>query len=112
MQPSRRRIWYQWTEEESFIQKVEKHGSNTEAFDELWAQLPKLFWHVFIKDKQATAYNLSKEKTMEDDSNTYSKRTSARTSPANGSTNSKCTFKTKSSGHMHNHCISLSSLPR
>ncbi|XP_041379147.1 uncharacterized protein LOC121391661 [Gigantopelta aegis] len=45
------------------------HGSTTDAFDELAGQLPKFFWHSFIKEKQATSYNDSKLKAMESDSN-------------------------------------------
>ena len=62
--------WYQWAEENSFIQKLAKHGSTTDAFEDLGKQLPKFFWHSFIKEKQAAAYNSSKSKAMQLDSPT------------------------------------------
>ena len=60
--------WYQWGEENGFLQKAVRHGSTTDAFDELASQLPKFLWISFIKEKQATSYN-SKSTAMESDSN-------------------------------------------
>ena len=62
--------WCQWKEENGFLQKVVQQGSTTDAFDELARQLPKFFWHSFVKERQATSYNGSKSKAMEPDSNT------------------------------------------
>ena len=61
--------WYQWVEENGFLKKATRHGSTTDAFDELAGQLPKFLWHSFIREKQATSYNDSTSEALESDSN-------------------------------------------
>ena len=60
--------WYQWQDENGYLQKAPKEGSTTDAFDDLASQLPKFFWHSFIKDKQAASYGRSKLMAMESES--------------------------------------------
>lgn len=60
--------WYQW-KEVGFLQKTPIEGSTNEAFDELSSQLPKFFWHSYLKDKQAASYNRSKASAKEPVSN-------------------------------------------
>lgn len=62
--------WYQWQEENGYLQKAPVEGSTTEAFDDLATQLPKFCWHSFIKDKQATSYSRSKLMAMQPESDT------------------------------------------
>ncbi|KAK6175722.1 hypothetical protein SNE40_014117 [Patella caerulea] len=52
--------WYQWEDTDGFVQKVKKQNSSYDAFDELALQLPKFFWHSYIKDKQVASYKHTK----------------------------------------------------
>ncbi|KAL5017914.1 hypothetical protein ScPMuIL_003636 [Solemya velum] len=61
--------WYQWTEENGFPQKASMVDSTTDAFNELAKQLPKFFWHSYIKEKQSSSYSESKSDAMKLESN-------------------------------------------
>ena len=63
--------WYQWVQDgDNYLMRMEIDGSTYQAFDDLSGQLPKFFWHSFVKDKQARSYQTMKSASTEEDSET------------------------------------------
>ena len=61
--------WSSQGEDQSgYLAKLQKNGSVQDAINELKSQLPKFLWHVFLKQKQADAYESDKAKAREEGS--------------------------------------------
>lgn len=53
--------WESWQEDgDGYFGEVTQNGTVEEAIGELRDQLPRFQWHVFIKNKQASAYEADK----------------------------------------------------
>ena len=54
---------------EGYLVRYTKNGTVGEACDDLKSQLPKFLWHVFIKRRQADAYENDKQLAKQEESN-------------------------------------------
>ena len=61
MNPGNSIKWYQWVEDDKgYLTKRQEEGSIEDACKLLKSQLPKFLWHVYVKNKQAAAYEADK----------------------------------------------------
>ena len=63
--------WSQWTEDEDgFLKARLQTGTVFQGLQSLKSLLPQFLWHVFVKDKQAKAYEMNKEEANTNESTT------------------------------------------
>lgn len=60
--------WYQWVFDDNYLVKRQVVGTVRTALEHVQSQLPKFLWHVFIKDKQSSAYESDKDMAKQPDS--------------------------------------------